>query len=118
MLLDINQLWPQDVHAVQDIVQVQGLEKIQRPQSEYSAQNQEHAAQTSQSRAEQCFSDFATCESQVIKTNHSKENNHQKHGLCEGTTTSLPKIDKCQDTIEYQPKSSMKPLSSQAVIFK
>ena len=54
MLLDINQLWPQDAFAVQDTVQVQGSKPIHSIQTAEPVSKDQPAATASPADAEQC----------------------------------------------------------------
>ena len=69
MLLDINQLWPQDAFAVQDTVQVQGSNPIQSIQTAELVSKSQPAATASPIDAEQCVTGRATELSNLIKPN-------------------------------------------------
>ena len=69
MLLDINQLWPQDAFAVQDTVQVQGSNPIQSIQTAELISKGQPAATASPIDAEQCVTGRATELSNLIKPN-------------------------------------------------
>ena len=71
MLLDLNQLWLQDVLAVQDTVQVQGSDLIHSNQLKDLSQSPQSAAKTSVNETERRFASQQS-ESLLIETNQIK----------------------------------------------
>ena len=67
MMLDINQLWPQDILAVQDKVQVQESFETHQPRTERPVPP---ADESSRVDTEQCFESHHCFQSMLIKTNH------------------------------------------------
>ena len=70
MLLDINQLWPQDILAVQDTVQVHGSDQVHSIPLESPDLQPPSAAKTSLRETEQCLKSQMHEESMLNKTNH------------------------------------------------
>lgn len=68
MLLDLNQLWPQDVFAVQDTAPPSGVFEIHSTQTSCAEQNQSPAEVVLQSETEPCFG------SRAIESNLTKPN--------------------------------------------
>ena len=79
MLLDINELWQEDVSHVQDIVPEQRPEMAIRPKTEnQSGQKMPSASDTSFVKTEECFPKSSMPESIRVKPNYiDRDNTHQ-----------------------------------------
>ena len=109
MMLDLNQLWPQDILAVQDKVQVQESFETQ-PRTERPVPKDQPADESSSVDTEQCFESHHCFQSMLIKTNPIEVE-------CQPPVNVEAESPLCADIRESHVKSIRKLSSSQAVKF-
>ena len=102
MMFDINQLWPQDILAVQDNVQVQESCETHQLRTERPVPKEQPADESSRVETEQCFKSHALPQSMLIKTNQNELDTRQSVSIeANVSSKSEPAYDHLEPTVKH-----------------